>query len=141
MQLVRMNSLRGFDHLWNAVAADAAANVRAANASWQPAVDIREGKDSYSISLDVPAVEPTDIKVAVHDGVLTISGERPVEKADVDTKVHRAERRVGKFSRSFTLPEDANADAIEATAKSGVLTVRITKRAERQPVAIEVKVS
>ena len=148
MHLVRLNSLRGFDRLFDSLAGSVAgsvagggvAHVPVGNAAWQPNADIREGKDSYFIALDVPAVEPKDITVAVNDGVLTIAGERAAEVLEPDTKVHRRERRSGKFSRSFTLPDDVDANAIEATAKAGVLTIRITKRAVAQPVSIEVKV-
>ena len=141
MRLVHLNSMRGFDQFFNSVAGSAVANAPAANSTWQPSVDIREGKDSYSIALDVPAVEQNDIDVAVKEGVLTVAGERVAEAVETDTKVHRLERRAGKFARSFTLPEDADAHSIEATAKAGVLTIRIGKRAEATPVSITVKVA
>ena len=100
------------------------------------------GKRGYQLpALDVPAVEPKDIDVAVKEGVLTVTGERVAEAVETDSKVHRLERRAGKFARSFTLPEDADAQAIEATAKAGVLTIRIGKRAEAAPVSIAVKVA
>ena len=141
MHIVRLNALRNFDQLCQTVAGSAAVNAVGASHVWQPSVDIREGNDGYHIVMDVPAVDPQRIDIAVKERVLTVSGERVVAAAEADIKVHRAERRPGKFARTFTLPEDADAQGIDATAKDGVLTIRIGKRAEAQPVSIAVKVA
>jgi len=77
--------------------------------------------------------------VTVKDGVLVVSGERRYEK-ETEGKVHRVERRYGRFSRSFRLPENADEGRIEAAQKDGVLTLKVSKREEVKPRSIEVKV-
>jgi HSP20 family protein len=106
---------------------------------WTPPVDIRETDDGYRIDVELPAVAADDVKVNVKDGVLIVSGERRYEK-ETEGKVHRIERRYGKFTRSFRLPENVNEDKIDATSKNGVLTLSIAKREEVKPRSIEVKV-
>lgn len=108
---------------------------------WSPALDAHEDKDKYTVSLDVPGLKKDDIKVSVHDGVLTVSGERRSEKDVKEGTVHRTERYYGKFSRSVSLPVEVRADKVSATYKEGVLTVEIPKAEEAKPKTVEVKVS
>lgn len=108
---------------------------------WSPALDAFEDKDKYVVSLEVPGMKREDISVTVHDGVLTITGER---KSESDTKtgtVHRSERTYGKFTRSVSLPPTAKADQIAASYKDGVLQVELPKAEEAKPKSIEVKIS
>jgi HSP20 family protein len=78
--------------------------------------------------------------VSVHDGVITIKGER-IEKSDGDEKQHRVESFRGSFSRSFSLPADVDESAISAESKDGVLQVHLPKTEVKQPTPIEIKVS
>jgi HSP20 family protein len=112
-------------------------------ADWLPLVDIRENETEYQIDVEVPAVASEDLAVSVADGVLTVSGERKsVEPAEgVDERVHRVERRYGRFVRNFQLPEDADFEAISAESRDGVLYLKIAKRASATPKEIEVKIS
>jgi HSP20 family protein len=108
---------------------------------WSPALDAFEDNDKYVVSLEVPGLKKEDISVVVHDGVLTVSGERKTEK-DVKTGiVHRTERYYGKFSRSVSLPSAVKADKVLANYKDGILTVEVPKADEAKPKSIEVKVS
>ncbi|MEQ1853102.1 MAG: Hsp20/alpha crystallin family protein [Chthoniobacteraceae bacterium] len=122
---------------------DIAFPTRAAESfgDWSPALDAHEDKDKYTVSLDVPGLKKDDIKVSVHDGVLTVSGERRGEKDVKEGTVHRTERYYGKFSRSVSLPVEVRADKVSATYKEGVLTVEIPKAEEAKPKTVEVKVS
>jgi HSP20 family protein len=106
-----------------------------------PAVNTREADDAYYIEVDLPGVKKEDISIDVNDNVLTISGERKVEEERKDEEFYRVESVYGKFERSFTLPEDVDADKIEAEAKDGVLTVKIPKAqvVEKAPKKIEIK--
>ncbi|WP_456392383.1 Hsp20/alpha crystallin family protein [Nitratifractor sp.] len=106
-----------------------------------PAVNTREADDAYYIEVDLPGVKKEDISIDVDDNVLTISGERKVEEERKDEEFYRVESFYGKFERSFTLPEDVDADKIEAEAKDGVLTVKIPKAqvVEKAPKKIEIK--
>jgi HSP20 family protein len=110
-----------------------------AESDWSPSVDIRENDAEFQIDLELPAVPPSDVKVTVKDGVLAVTGERKYEK-ETKGKVHRLERRYGRFTRSFRLPETADENHIEANAKDGVLYLKVAKRAEVKPRAIEVNI-
>ena len=80
-----------------------------------------------------------DVNVTVKDGVLVVAGERKQEK-ETEGKVHRVERRYGRFTRSFRLPENVDEAKVDARAEAGVLYLRVPKREEVKPRAIEVKV-
>ena len=82
-----------------------------------------------------------DVKVAVENGVLTISGERKSEKEEKNKKFHRIERAYGSFERSFIVPDDADADKVIAEFKDGVLRVHLPKSEKAKPKQIEVKVA
>ena len=82
-----------------------------------------------------------DLSVSLADGVLSVRGERKREPEPSEARVHRAERRVGRFERNFRLPEDADAGAIVANNRNGILYLRIPKQAASSPRNIEIKVS
>ena len=106
---------------------------------WTPAVDIREDAERFVIDADVPGVEPGDIELTMENGVLTIKGERKLETEDEGGNGYRrVERMHGGFYRRFTLPDTADAEAISANGKHGVLEVVIPKRAAVQPKRIAV---
>lgn len=111
-----------------------------AEADFVPAVDIRETVGSYEIEVELPAVDPADVKVDLREGVLTVRGERRRAEVPEGVKEHRVERRYGRFARAFVLPEDADADSIRAKARNGVLEISVSKRAEVQPRSIEIEV-
>ena len=106
-----------------------------------PSVNTREADDAYYIEVDLPGVKKEDISIDVNEDVLTISGERKVKEEHKDDTFYKVESRYGKFERSFTLPEDANSDKIEATSKNGVLEIKIPKivKVENKPKKIEIK--
>ena len=107
-----------------------------------PPVDIEETESGYTLKMDVPGIKPEDLKVRVVDAVLTIEGERSLERpADPKGRTHRAERPGGSFSRSFTLRAPVNAAAIQASAKDGVLEVTLPRAAEAMPREIKVEVA
>jgi HSP20 family protein len=108
---------------------------------WTPALDAHEDKDKFSVVVEIPGMKKEDINVSVHDGVLTVSGERKYEKDTKEDTVHRCERFYGKFSRSITLPAVVRADKVSAVYKDGVLTLEIPKAEEAKPKTIEIKVS
>jgi HSP20 family protein len=109
-------------------------------AEWAPLVDITEDEKEYVIKAELPEVKKEDIKLTVHDDVLTITGERKYEKEEKGKKYHRVERAYGNFMRSFTLPEDADATKVTAESKDGILKVHVAKSEKARPKSIEVKV-
>jgi HSP20 family protein len=110
-------------------------------AEWAPLVDIAEDDKEYLIKVELPEVQKDDVKVTVESGTLTISGERKAEKEEKGRKFHRVERFYGRFERSFTIPDDAEADNVKAEFKDGVLRVHLAKSEKARPKQIEVKVS
>jgi HSP20 family protein len=110
-------------------------------AEWAPLVDITEDEKEYLIKAELPDVKKDDVKISVQNDVLSITGERKYEKEEKNKKYHRVERAYGTFSRSFTVPEDADADRVSAEFKEGLLQVHLPKSEKVKPKTIEVKVS
>ena len=110
-------------------------------ADWMPAVDITEDEKEYVISADLPELNKDDIKVTMERGLLTLSGERKMEKKENTKKYHRVERVYGSFARSFTMPDDGDSSSVRADCKDGVLKIRIAKSEAAKPKQIEVKVN
>ncbi len=110
-------------------------------ADWTPSADISETDTEYLIKAEIPGVKKEDVKVTIQDGILTIQGERKMEKEEKDKKYHRIERSYGSFTRSFRLPDDADESAVKAEFKDGLLNVTLTKSAKAKPKSINVSVS
>ncbi len=107
---------------------------------WAPRVDIVEEKDAFELAADLPGLTKDDIKIEIHDNVLTLRGEKKLEEEKKDKNYRLAERYYGEFVRTFTLPENVNKDGIEAQFQDGVLKVGIPKIEKAKPKQIEVKV-
>ena len=105
---------------------------------WSPTVDISETEESYEVKAEIPGLKKEDIKLSVEDNVLTLSGERKVEKETEKKNYHRLERAYGKFERSFRLPREVDSESIKASYKNGVLTVQIPKSEAVKPKEIAV---
>jgi HSP20 family protein len=108
---------------------------------WAPSVNVSETDKAYLIKADLPEVKREDVKINHYNGVLTIEGERKQEKREENEKFHRVESSYGRFVRRFTLPEDAEAERIEAQYKDGALSVTIPKGPAKQPKARSIKIS
>jgi len=104
-------------------------------------VMIRETNDNVQLTFELPGMKKDDIKVAVRDGVLTVSGSREFKSESKDDDYVRCEICSGSFSRSFTLPESVNSEKISADYKNGLLEIKLDKLEEVKPKEIEVKVS
>ncbi len=107
---------------------------------WAPAVDIKETDQAFTVEAELPGMSKDDVKVTVHDGVLTIKGERKQEEETEDKKMHRIERFYGTFMRRFTLPDNVDENSVKASFKDGLLTLTINKAEPKEPKAIEVNV-
>ena len=108
---------------------------------WNPVVDIFEDADNVIVKAELPGMKKEDIDVSLHDGMLSISGERKEEREIKDAQTHRSERFVGSFQRSVTLPSPVKGDRVNAQYKDGILTVTLPKAEEAKRKQIEVKVS
>lgn len=95
---------------------------------WMPSVNIKERADDFKIDLAVPGMDKKDFKIEVENEVLTVSGERKEEKSEENENVTRREFHYGSFKRTFTLPENADAEKINANYKDGLLSLTVGKR-------------
>jgi HSP20 family protein len=107
---------------------------------WIPAMDVVETEDHFVLRADLPGMTEADIDLSLEDHVLTISGERKAEHEENKEGYYRVERAYGSFSRSLTLPEGVDGDAIAATFDKGVLEVRIPKPEARKPRKLQIQV-
>jgi HSP20 family protein len=105
---------------------------------WMPAMDLVETEDSFVLRADLPGMKQDDVKIEFEDGTLTVSGERKVEHDSKNEGYYRVERAFGSFSRSLTLPQGIDPEAVTANFDNGVLEIRIPKPEERKPRRIEI---
>jgi HSP20 family protein len=98
--------------------------------TWMPAVNIMERENDFKIDLAVPGLDKKDFNIEVENNMLVVSGERKEEKLEEKDKVTKREFHYGSFKRSFTLPETADEEKINASYNNGVLTVSIAKKEE-----------
>jgi HSP20 family protein len=110
-------------------------------ATWAPAVDIHETEGELVVKADLPGIAEEDIDVRIEKNMLTIRGERKFEKSVNDDNYLRVERAYGSFSRSFSLPNTVNTEAVQAEYRNGVLTVTMPKREESKPKQVKVNVA
>jgi HSP20 family protein len=106
---------------------------------WVPIADVAENPGAYLVRVELPGLGPNDVKVSLESHVLSIAGERRAPERDQETRYHRVESAYGAFLRSFTLPDDADEQKLEAEFKDGVLTVRVPKSESARPRSIEIK--
>jgi HSP20 family protein len=109
--------------------------------TWAPAVDIYETENELVLKADLPDMNEKDLDIRVENNMLTIRGERKFEQQVKEENYLRVERAYGTFSRSFSLPNTVNTEAIKAEYNHGVLTVQLPKRAEAKPKQVKVNVS
>jgi HSP20 family protein len=108
---------------------------------WTPALDLYEDKDNIYLKAELPGMKREDIDVSLHEGTLSISGERKGQSEHQEAEVHRAERFFGRFQRTVVLQTPVAADKVKAQYKDGILTVTLPKTEEAKPKQIDVRVS
>jgi HSP20 family protein len=114
-------------------------DVEGTRASWAPPIDIFETQDAYKVVAELAGFSPDEVDVTVNDGTLTIKGERKFYEETNEENFHRIERRFGAFQRLVSLPQQVQADKVEASFDKGVLTVSIPKAELAKPRKIEIK--
>lgn len=131
---VEVDSLQSeVNRLFDSFFGGRAANGGTPTRRWMPAMDLEETAEHLILTADLPGMTEEDVAIEIKDGVLTVSGERKARHDDKGRGFHRVERSYGRFSRSMTLPEGVEADAVAASFERGVLEIRIPKPAERKP--------
>ena len=107
--------------------------------TWVPAVDVAETQEKIVVRAEVPGMKQEDIQIEFENGLLTIRGERQVEKSEGMTW-HRVERVYGNFSRAFTLPRTVDPEKISAAYREGILEIDVPKKEEAKPKNIRIEV-
>lgn len=115
-------------------------NSEITSPEWAPSIDIKENSESYVIRAELPGVARQDVNVTLENGLLTIRGEKKVEKSTAEDKTHRTECFYGSFFRSFRLPQHVEEDNVSAKYKDGILNLIIPKAAKAKPKEIKISV-
>ncbi len=137
----RLNDLRDeIDRLFEAPLSELARTSQLLS-GWTPALDVYEDKDNVYVRAELPGMKKEDIDLSLHDGTLSISGERKSEETHKDAEVYRAERFFGRFQRTVALPTSVNGNKVKAQYQDGILTVTLAKAEEAKPKHIDVNVS
>ena len=108
--------------------------------AWTPTVDVTEDKEKLVLVADVPGLAEKDLDIQIEKDVLTLRGQRTIERSKDAEHYRRFERAAGSFVRSFTLPPLVDTEQVSAQLKDGVLTLTLPKKPEAQPKKISVKV-
>jgi HSP20 family protein len=124
---------------WDPFAEMAPVLGRSMEPVFSPRFEVKETKGAYVFKADLPGVSEKDLEITLTGNRLTVSGKREAETQEDGDTYFTYERSYGSFSRSFTLPEGADADHAEAEIKNGVLTLSVPKHPEHQPKRISIK--
>lgn len=124
---------RDFDRLF-----EGNSGLHRADDTFAPALELKEDADHVTVSVELPGVDRKDVSVTLHDGVLTIAGERKQESEAKEGEYVRTERSYGRFERQVGLTQPVVSDQIKAAYKDGVLTVTLPKADEAKPRAIDI---
>jgi len=108
--------------------------------SFMPPVDVYEDEHGITLKMEVPGIDEKDIDIRLENNTLSIRGERKFEKEEKEENFQRIERRYGTFTRTFTLPATVDTENVQADYDRGVLSIRLSKRAEARPKQIKVNV-
>ncbi|PWU11689.1 MAG: heat-shock protein Hsp20 [Verrucomicrobia bacterium] len=136
----RLTSLRDeIDRLFEAPLAELARTSQILS-GWTPALDLYEDNNNVYVRAELPGMKKEDVEVSLHEGTLSISGERKREEKFKDAEVYRSERFFGRFQRTVTLPSPVAGEKVKAQYNDGILTVTLPKTEEAKPRHIDVHV-
>ena len=130
---------RTFSQFLDNVFDDMVAGTRPVEGNFLPGVDVRETDRAFEIEVMLPGIKKEDIKIDLEDRTLTISGERKTTKEEDNVKYHLVESSYGKFSRTLTLPNNINREAIDANFTDGILRVTVEKSENAVTKQIQIK--
>jgi len=109
--------------------------------TWAPVLDMRETKDDLVLSFELPGVSEKDVSLSITGDLLTVRGERTLNRESKDESVHHVERIYGKFERSVQLPMPVQPERVKATYRDGILEVKLPKAEEVKPKAIKIEIA
>lgn len=107
---------------------------------WLPRTNILESDVAYHVNLELAGVNPSDVSVEMHDGILEVIGKRELGDLPDGVRALKLEQRTGDFSRKFEFPTVVDADRIEASYENGMLSIELPKSEKVLPRKIEIKV-
>jgi HSP20 family protein len=135
----QLSSLRDeIDRLFEAPLSSLTELSQPFSGGWVPALDLYEDKDNYVVKMELPGMNKEGIDISLHDGVLSISGERKEEEKHEDAETYRSERFFGRFQRCITLPATVDGSKVNASYTDGILTVTLPKSEEAKPKQITI---
>ena len=135
----QLSSLRDeIDRLFEAPLSSLTELSQPFSGGWVPAIDLYEDRDNYVVKMELPGMNKDEIDISLHNGALSISGERKDEEKHEDAETYRSERFFGRFQRSVTLPALVEGDKVNASYKDGILTVTLPKAEEAKPKQITI---
>lgn len=129
-----------FNDVEDAIATGVKNGVHIELGTFSPRVDISETKEAVFLRAELPGMKADDVKITLADGTITLRGAKKRPEDATQEQFHRMERSHGEFAREFTLPDNLNEDAVEASFADGVLEVRIPKKEAEKPREREVKI-
>jgi len=133
-----LNELRTLEDRLNRVfSSDLSKDVMS---NFTPSINTREGEYAYHIDVDLPGVKKEDISVKVENNVLTLKGERKSKEEVKEKNYYKMESSFGSFTRSFTLPDNIDAENIHAENKDGVLEITLPKKEQKKESVKQIKV-
>lgn len=145
MRLVSWSPFQEFENVFNRYNGLVGRNLPRGDertiAEWRPVANISETDSEYLIKAELPEVKKDDVEVTVHEGVITIKGERREETTEDSEKQHRVESVYGSFARSFALPADVDESGIRAASKDGILRVHLPKAEVKKPTPVAIDVN
>ncbi len=132
MSIIRYNTANdfaptSFSNLIDRFFSETSARSGGSSYSFVPKVDVLENEKAFLIHVAVPGVSKEDFKIDLNDNYLSISGERKFDSEKKDHNFHSVETQYGSFSRSFSLPENADAANISAQYNNGILEINVPK--------------
>jgi len=141
MSIVAWDPFRDIDQLFNRYSRTGeAVSNEGRKLGWTPLVDIYEADGKFLVRAELAGVDKEDVSVSIDENVLTIKGKKQFVDAKEGETWKRVETQYGEFSRSFTLPENVDADKVSAAYKDGVLELSVPKIEPAKPKLIDVKV-
>ena len=136
-----LNTLQDrMNRLFNASFSNEGRDESLATSGFAPAVDVYEDEHNITLKIEVPGIDEKDIDVRVENNILSVHGERKIEKEEKEENYRRIERQYGSFTRTFTLPNTVDTESASANYDKGVLKVTLAKKAEAKPKQIKVNV-
>jgi HSP20 family protein len=109
--------------------------------AWFAPTDVSEDSNAIQISMELPGVDPEEVRLSLENNVLTVRGEKKQQAEESNERVHRFERTYGRFERTFVLPNTVDPEGVDARYENGVLFIAVPKAERAKPREIRVKSS